>query len=154
MPAWYGLGSALAMECAENGAEQLRAIAADFRFFAAVLRSVERVLAIADLEIFARYAAALVDPPELRERFMTAIRDEYHRTKRTVLEILGATELLEHDPVLARSIALRNPYVDPVSLLQVRLLRQLRVGTSSATLVKDAIRTSITGVAAGLRVTG
>jgi phosphoenolpyruvate carboxylase len=71
-----------------------------------------------------------------------------------LLEILGHERLLEDDPTLERSIALRNPYVDPLSLMQVRLLRAYRAGGKSDAALANAIRLSINGVAAGLRVTG
>jgi phosphoenolpyruvate carboxylase len=153
MPAWYGVGSALAPEISRGGLSTLRNAAAELRFFATFLASVERALAIADLRIFERYANALVPDEALRARFIRRIREEYENARSAVLAVLGQSRLLEHQPVLARSIALRNPYVDPISFLQVRLIRELRAGDAPPA-VANAIRSSINGVAMGLRVTG
>jgi phosphoenolpyruvate carboxylase len=119
-----------------------------------MLRNIERALAIADLAIFERYARELVDDVAGRERFVARIREEHAASTAMLLEILGHDRLLEDDPTLERSIALRNPYVDPLSLMQVRLLRAYRAGGKSDAALANAIRLSINGVAAGLRVTG
>jgi phosphoenolpyruvate carboxylase len=85
---------------------------------------------------------------------VTRIREEHAASTAMVLDILGSERLLGSDPTLARSIALRNPYVDPLSLMQVRLLRAYRAGGKNDVGLANAIRFSINGVAAGLRVTG
>ena len=90
----------------------------------------------------------------MRTRYVERIRNEFNATTQTLLDIFDHERLLEDDPTLARSIALRNPYVDPISLLQVRLLRAYRAGDKSDVHLGNAIRLSINGVAAGLRVTG
>jgi phosphoenolpyruvate carboxylase len=114
------------------------------------------VLSIVDLGIFRRYADALVSDATLREPFFTRIAAEHARAVQGVLAVLERDRLLADNPVIARSIALRNPYVDPISLLQVRLLRRLRANKDEhpLPLVRTAIRLAIGGVAAGLRVTG
>ena len=152
LPGWYGFGSAVAAE-RENG-DVLRAMLRDFPFFGTLVRNVERALAIADLTIFERYARELVDDESARTRFVTRIRAEHDASVAAVLDIYGHARLLESDPTLERSIALRNPYVDPLSLLQVRLLRAYRAGGKTDAALANAIRLSINGVAAGLRVTG
>lgn len=153
LPGWYGFGTAVA--AASDDLDTLRAMAAGFPFFGTMLRSVERALAIADLTIFERYARELVDDPALRERFVPRIVDEYHASVDALLAILGRDRLLADDPTLARSIALRNPYVDPISLLQVRLLKAQRGARGERDPhLSNAIRLSINGIAAGLRVTG
>jgi phosphoenolpyruvate carboxylase len=152
LPGWYGFGSAVAAE--REGRTLLRAMAAGFPFFGTMLRNIERALAIADLAIFERYARVLVDDEASRSRFVTRIREEHGASTAMLLEILGHERLLEDDPTLERSIALRNPYVDPLSLMQVRLLRAYRAGGKSDAALANAIRLSINGVAAGLRVTG
>jgi phosphoenolpyruvate carboxylase len=129
-------------------------MAREFPFFGTLLRNVERALAISDLEIFERYARELAPDEASRTRFLTRIREEHATSTATLLEILGHTRLLEDDPTLERSIALRNPYVDPISLLQVRLLRAYRAAGKGDVPLANAIRLSINGVAAGLRVTG
>jgi phosphoenolpyruvate carboxylase len=129
-------------------------MARDFPFFGTLLRNVERALAIADLTIFERYARELVDDEVVRSRYVARIRSEFAASSAMLLDILGYERLLQNDPTLARSIALRNPYVDPISLLQVRLLRAYRAGGKTDISLGNAIRLSINGVAAGLRVTG
>ncbi len=152
LPGWFGFGSAVAAE--RESRDALRAMLRDFPFFGTLVRNVERALAIADLPIFERYARELVDDESARARFVTRIREEHDASVAAVLDIYGHTRLLEDDPMLERSIALRNPYVDPLSLLQVRLVRAYRAGGKTDTALANAIRLSINGVAAGLRVTG
>ncbi len=152
LPGWYGFGSAVAAE--RENLDVLRAMLRDFPFFGTLVRNVERALAIADLAIFERYARELVDDEKARARFVTRIREEHDASVAALLDIYGHTRLLEDDPTLERSIALRNPYVDPLSLLQVRLLRAYRAGGKTDMALANAIRLSINGVAAGLRVTG
>jgi phosphoenolpyruvate carboxylase len=152
LPGWYGFGTAVAAEFGDIAT--LRAMVADFPFFGNLVRSVERALAVADMDIFARYVRELVTDEKLRERFIPYITAEYERSVRAVLAILERDRLLADDTVLARSIALRNPYVDPISLLQIRMLRSYRARTGPEIRLRDAIRLSINGVAAGLRVTG
>jgi len=154
LPAWYGFGSAVAEALERDGAATLRRMASGFPFFRAVARNVERALATADLEIFSRYARTLVADSAMRERFVSAIAQEHARAERAVLAILDQPALLANDPVLAGSIVLRNPYVDAISLLQMRLVRHARERAGVEPTVRDAIRLSINGIAAGLRVTG
>ncbi len=152
LPGWYGFGTAVA---AANGEiATMREMAAGFPFFANLVRSIERALAIADMAIFERYARELVADATLRERFVPRIFAEYERSVAAVLAILETDRLLADDRVLARSISLRNPYVDPISLLQIRMLRSYRRQDGRDARLRDAIRLSINGVAAGLRVTG
>jgi phosphoenolpyruvate carboxylase len=152
LPGWYGFGTAVG--AMRDALPSLRAIARGFPAFAVLLRSIERALAVADLDIFARYARELVSDEPLRARFTEQIAREYAGSVDGLLDVLGESSLLAHDATLARSIDLRNPYVDPVSLLQVRLLRAYRGERAGDPLVRDAIRLSINGIAAGLRVTG
>jgi phosphoenolpyruvate carboxylase len=104
------------------------------------------------MAIFQRYARELVSDGQLHDRFVPRILAEYERSVAAVLSILQRDRLLADDTVLARSIALRNPYVDPVSLLQIRMLQSYRRQPEAR--MRDAIRLSINGIAAGLRVTG
>jgi phosphoenolpyruvate carboxylase len=152
LPGWYGFGTAVLAEAEHR--DVLRVMARDFPFFGTLLRNVERALAIADLGIFERYARELVADEATRARYVARIRDEFTTTTKMLLEIFNHERLLQDDPTLARSIALRNPYVDPISLLQVRLLRAYRAGDKRDVHLGNAIRLSINGVAAGLRVTG
>ncbi|MEA2690152.1 MAG: phosphoenolpyruvate carboxylase, partial [Candidatus Eremiobacteraeota bacterium] len=152
LPGWYGFGSAIASAPAELAT--LQTMARDFPFFMILLRSIERALAVADLAIFERYARELVGDAALRDRFVPRITAEFERTVTSVLAVLQQDKLLAADPTLARSIELRNPYVDPISFLQLRLLRAYRARPDRDPALRDAIRLSINGIAAGLRVTG
>ena len=109
-------------------------------------------LAKADLTI-ARLYAGLVSDAALRERVFAMLFEEFERTKNMVLRLTEQITLLEKNPVLARSIRLRNPYVDPLSLIQVELLRRKRAGEESEKL-NHALAATINGIAAGLRNTG
>ena len=109
-------------------------------------------MAKADLTI-ARLYAELVSDIALRERVFEMIEEEFERTRRMLLRVTGQTRLLETNEVLARSIRLRNPYVDPLSLIQVELLRRKRAGEESEEL-NYALAATINGIAAGLRNTG
>jgi phosphoenolpyruvate carboxylase len=152
LPGWYGFGTAVAAE--PEAIPELRAMARDFPFFGTFLRNVERALAVADLPIFERYARELVPDVAEREKFVGRIVREFETSRAMLLEILEADRLLAGDATLARSIALRNPYVDPLSFLQVRLLRAYRKTEVRDPRLGNAIRLSINGIAAGLRVTG
>ncbi len=150
LPGWFGFGSAVRSEPA--ALETLREMAAGFPFFATLLRSIERALAVADLAIFQRYVDGLAGDAADTGRYVDVIRREYEASVGAILQILEHDRLLADDATLARSIALRNPYVDPISLLQVRLLRAYREHPDP--VLRDTIRLSINGIAAGLRVTG
>jgi phosphoenolpyruvate carboxylase len=152
LPAWYGFGTAV--EAARIEMSTLREMLGGFPFFANLVRSVERGLGVADMTIFERYAHELVSDRDLHDRFVPRITAEYARSAKAVLAILQTDRLLADDAVLARSIALRNPYVDPMSLLQIRMLHLYRAKDRSDDRLRDAIRLSINGIAAGLRVTG
>jgi phosphoenolpyruvate carboxylase len=118
-------------------------------FFRVVLDNVEMVLAKADMDIFARYADLV--PPGVRRRVAPRIAREHARTLRWVKRLTGSRRLLDNNPSLQRSIALRNPYVDPLSFLQVELLRSRRAGDEGS---DRPLLLTLNGIAAGLRNTG
>ncbi len=154
LPAWFGVGFALD-RLAARGTEQersLKKMIEQFPLFDDLIHNVEMGLAKADLSI-ARLYAGLVADESLRERVFGMIVEEFERTKRLLLRLTGQTRLLEKNPVLARSIRLRNPYVDPLSLIQVALLRRKRDGEDDVNL-NYALAATINGIAAGLRNTG
>jgi phosphoenolpyruvate carboxylase len=153
VPAWFGVGAALA-EFAKKpgGSKLLQEMMADFPLFIDIVRNVEMALAKADLGIASLYAS-LVPDAALRERVFGMLKAEFERTRDAVLAVTGQRELLGSNPVLARSIVLRNPYVDPMSLIQVDLLRRKRAGEDTDE-VNRAIAGTISGIAAGLRNTG
>ncbi|CAN5135091.1 phosphoenolpyruvate carboxylase [soil metagenome] len=154
LPAWFGVGHACD-RFATRGSEEralLKEMMKNFPFFQDLIRNVEIGMAKADFAIAARYAG-LVEDAGVRDRVFTLLHGEFERTRRVVLDITGQKELLEQNPVLANSIRLRNPYVDPMSLIQVSLLRRKRSGEASGEL-NYALAATINGIAAGLRNTG
>ncbi|MGI8770913.1 MAG: phosphoenolpyruvate carboxylase [Acidobacteriaceae bacterium] len=153
VPAWFGVGYALE-ECMrrQGGLAILRAMMQELPLFIDLIRNVEVALAKSDFGI-AKLYAVLVQDEGLRERVFSKLQSEFSRTVAAVLAVTGQTELLEANRVLARSIRLRNPYVDPMSLIQVDLLRRKRAGDSSEELNR-ALAATINGISAGLRNTG
>ena len=116
-------------------------------FFAHLLDDVEAMLARTDLEIAAYYDA--LASAELSV-FADAVRREYELTVRRVLELRGANELLDSDSTLQRSIALRNPYIDPMHLMQVDLLKRWRATGREDAALFAALRATISGIAPGI----
>ena len=154
VPAYFGVGHALNRFVQENpdGLEQLQTMTREFPLFVDIVRNVEMALAKADFGI-ARQYASLVKDEALRNRVFATLEDEFNLTHRMILEITQQKSLLETNPVLNRSIRLRNPYVDPMSLIQVELIRRKREGDNSPELSR-AISATINGISAGLRNTG
>jgi phosphoenolpyruvate carboxylase len=143
-----------------NGLDLLRQMMRSFPLFIDMIRNVELALAKADFSV-ARLYSTLVDDEALRDRVYSLLEEEFTRTIRMVLAVTGQQTLLERNPVLANSIRLRNPYVDPMSLLQLELLsRKRNADTNDAEFQKDAaeldraITATINGISAGLRNTG
>jgi phosphoenolpyruvate carboxylase len=142
----------------------------EWPFFNVLISRVETALSIADMNIAGYYAQKLVTDQSLRDRYFTRILDEYERTKSAVLAITAEKTLLENNAFLQRSIALRNPYVDPLSYLQVRSISELRnrETTESATPppspgelspaahdhLLDRVLMAVHGVAQGLQSSG
>jgi phosphoenolpyruvate carboxylase len=152
LPGWYGAGSGLAAVRAQQGSAQLlRDAYAGWPFFRALIDDIEAMLARADMEISACYDQLA---PAALAGIAAAIREEFTRTCAAVLEIKGGAELLDSDPTLQRSIALRNPYVDPMNLTQIDLLRRWREGGRSDAALLEALLASVTGIGRGLQTTG
>ncbi|HEV2578494.1 MAG TPA: phosphoenolpyruvate carboxylase [Acidobacteriaceae bacterium] len=162
VPAYFGVGYALEQLAnnTSNGLELLRQMMRSFPLFIDMIRNVELALAKADFSV-ARLYSTLVEDEALRDRVYSLLEEEFTRTIRIVLAVTGQQTLLERNPVLANSIRLRNPYVDPMSLLQLELLSRKRGADSNdADFQKDAaeldraITATINGISAGLRNTG
>jgi len=154
VPAWFGVGHALDRFAAGDPKRMqlLKEMMRGFPPFSSLIRSVEIAMAKADMAI-ARLYAGLVTDPRLRDRVFQMLREEFELTRQQILLVTGQSELLEKNSVLFRSIRLRNPYVDPMSLIQVDLLRRKRNGNSNAS-VDYAIGATMNGIAAGLHNTG
>ena len=154
VPAWFGVGHAIETFVAQSpgNAGLLRQMMAQFPLFSELVRNVELAMAKADLTI-ARLYAGLVEDKNIRDRVFALLEEEFLRTRQALLSITGEKELLEGNAVLSRSIRLRNPYVDPMSMVQVDLLRRKRAGENTGTL-NYALGATINGIAAGLHNTG
>ncbi|MCZ6691316.1 MAG: phosphoenolpyruvate carboxylase [Planctomycetota bacterium] len=151
LPGWYGVGSGLEAAVEKFGIDVLRAMRLGWRFFATLLSDVEFVLASADMPIARAYADLAGD---VAERTFRRIETEFALTRRWVLEIRDGKELLDAEPVLQRSIRLRNPYVDPMSFLQVELLRRWRDGGRRDPALEQALFSTVKGIARGMQHTG
>lgn len=157
---WYGFGSAVAahLDSAPSDAERTRRLALlkkmhkTWPFFANLLSNMDMVLAKTDLAVASRYAA-LVSDKKLRKHVFERIVAEWERTSKALAEITGKTERLADNPLLARSIKNRFPYLDPLNHLQVELLKRFRAGDTNVRL-RRGIHLTINGIAAGLRNTG
>jgi phosphoenolpyruvate carboxylase len=158
IPSWYGIGTALEWyeQHHNDGLKVLRAMYQEWPFFNAVIENVHLDLAKADLGIAALYND-LVKDADLRQQIFGRIQAEYDRTCRWVMEVIGEKAILENSPAMKRSIERRNPYVDPLSVIQVSLLRRLRAAepdTPEFEALMDAIHATINGIAAGMKTTG
>jgi phosphoenolpyruvate carboxylase len=150
LPGWYGLGTAMISAIADGDLGVLQAMYSGWPFFASALDNAQLSLGTADLATARRYAALAL--PEVRHVF-DSIVSEYERAVDAVLRVTRQSALLERSPVLARSIKLRNPYVDALHVAQLALLRRYRAGDTDDEVL-DAIHHSINGIAAGLQTTG
>ena len=162
LPGWLGFGSAIETFVHDLGAPQAERLALlqrmhrQWPFFRTLLSNLDMVLAKSDLRIAARYVE-LVEDKALGRRIFTQLKNEWHRVERALALITGESERLQSNPALARSIAHRFPYLDPLNHLQVELLRRRRhqhEGAADAERLQRGIHLSINGIAAGLRNTG
>jgi phosphoenolpyruvate carboxylase len=151
LPGWFGLGSGLEQACLRVGEQRVAEMARDWPFFLLLLEDVEMVLAKADIGIAAQYSA-LAGP--LHARYWPLIEVEWRRTVEYILKLKGASELLGYDRRLQRTIRLRNPYVDPISVLQVDLLTRWRRTERKDDELFEALVATVNGIARGLQNTG
>ncbi len=151
LPGWFGVGTGLAAAVEEHGLAVVREAARQWPFLATLIADVEMVLAKSDLDIAARYAALAGSEGE---KLFPIIVDEHARAIECVLGIQENHELLDKDPTLRRSVRLRNPYVDPLSFLQVDLLARWRAGGREDAHLERVLAQTVRGIARGLRNTG
>jgi phosphoenolpyruvate carboxylase len=155
LPGWYGFGSAVDAWLAAHpldGMARLRAMYAEWPFFASLLSNMDMVLAKSDIAIASRYAE-LVEDASLRDAIFSRLRAEWQNSVKAVLAIMEQEILLENNPLLARSIRNRFPYLDPLNHVQIELLKRHRAGDSDERVVQG-IHLTINGIAAGLRNSG
>ena len=151
LPGWFGVGTALTEALATpDGQAQLTRMARTWPFFDDLLAKIQMVCAKTDFDIAREYVQQLHGDQTLLRR----LEAEYARTVDALLKIRNSQGLLDDTPVLRAAIALRNPYVDALSLLQIVLLRRKREAPESAPQITDALATTLSGIAQGLRNTG
>jgi phosphoenolpyruvate carboxylase len=151
LTAWLGVGTGLAAGIEKFGHAEVAEMARDWPFFATLVDDVEMVLAKSDLGIFERYSRLA---GEAHAEFFPGIAAEFQRTRDTILSLKGSEALLANDFRLRQSIRLRNPYVDPISLLQVDLLARWRAAGRPEDALFHALVTTVNGIAAGVQNTG
>lgn len=154
LPGWYGLGTGLQ---SFQSIELLKEMYASWPFFQTMLNNTEMSLLKADMRIAALYSKLAPDPI-LAQKIFDVVRAEYERICATILNITNHAELMDGEPVIKRSIQLRNPYVDPLNYIQVEMLRRIRSLTDhsgpEAEAIREVIVVTINGIASGLRNTG
>ncbi len=159
LPGWYGVGQALAVYAANHagGLALLQEMYHDWPFFRTIIDNVQLSLGKADMAI-ARHYAGLVDDEALRQQIFGQIETAFNQTCHWVLRVTGQNELLENVPTLQRAVRRRNPYLDPLNLIQIELLRRLRAlpdpESPAAEPLWQAVFLTINGIAAGLKNTG
>jgi phosphoenolpyruvate carboxylase len=150
LPGWFGLGTGMQAVVDREGLPFLRQMVAEWPLMASIVDNAEMSLAKADPMI-----AGLYLDRGGRPDLVAAIREEYRRTRRLVLEVTGKERLLAGHPVLRLAVDLRNPYVDALSFLQLRFLRELREADGArAEQLGRLVRLTVGGIAAGLQNTG
>lgn len=149
LPGWFGVGTAL-VNCKDQSL--LKEMAAEWPFFHTTLTNMEMVLAKTDMDVAERYVT-LVEDQALAENVFGRIRSEWSRTKDLLLEITGQSRLLENSPATENALRLRLPYVEPLNLLQVELIKRHRSGDTD-TRIEQGIQLSISAIATALRNSG
>jgi Phosphoenolpyruvate carboxylase (EC 4.1.1.31) len=156
LPGWFGLGSALEefAEADPNHLHLLRTMYRHWPFFTTLLDNAQMIMLKADMNI-ARAYAGLVPDQQLAARIFQQIENEFRHTERMICQITEQNDLLAHQPVLQRAIRQRNPYIDPLSFIQIELLKRLRAAPPEEQVeLETVLLMSINGIAAGLKNTG
>jgi phosphoenolpyruvate carboxylase len=152
LPSWFGFGTGTEQAIAQFGETTLREMIAKWPFFRRLINDVETALAITDIGIAEHYSRLAGQP--LHEKYFPPIRAEFDRAVQSVLTLRDSRTLLEDNTTLRRSIRLRNPYVDPMSLLQVELLQRWRKCGRDDEQLLTALVASVNGISRGLQTTG
>ena len=151
LPGWFGVGSGLDAASERHGVPLLERMLAQWPYFGVLLDDVELVIATADMDIGSWYAE--LAGPARRGNF-EKVRAEHDRTRDWLLRLRDQQQLLEREPIFQRALTLRNPYVDPMHLMQIDLLRRWRATGRQDHDLLDALVASIAGIAQGMQATG
>lgn len=151
LPGWYGVGIGIGHALEKYGDERLLEMAHEWPFFGILLHDVEIVMGKTDLATAVEYSLLAED---LHERIFPRIAAEYDNTRTQLLALTEHSVLLEEDRVLRRAIRLRNPYLDPMNVLQIDLLKRWRAGDRQDEGIKNALYETVNGIVQGLQATG
>lgn len=158
-PGWFGLGTALeaGLKGGRSHRKMLRAMHANWPFFQTLIDNAQLTMRKADMGIAALYADLVTDAG-IRRRILGVLEAEFARTERAILAVTGQKQLLAKEPVLLRSVQLRNPYIDPLNYVQVEMLRRLRGGrrlsAEEEAATRGVVELTINGISGGLKNTG
>jgi phosphoenolpyruvate carboxylase len=161
-PGWFGLGSALEaiLQRGPAGKKLLRTMHQEWPFFQTMINNAQLTMHKADMGIASLYAE-LVEDPKIRKRILGLLTVEFERTARTILAVTGERQMLAREPVLLKSVQLRNPYIDPLNYIQVDMLRRLRIqaagkklSSADAEAARAVVELTINGISGGLKNTG
>ncbi|MBI2428110.1 MAG: phosphoenolpyruvate carboxylase [Ignavibacteriales bacterium] len=155
LPGWLGVDEGL-MNTRTVSLAALRKMYDHWEFFKAMTDNIQMIIAKADFDI-AQHYAALVEPETLGKEMYEMLQTRFEKTRRAIISVSGQKEILDNNPILQRSITLRNPYVDPMSFMQVELLKRLRrenISIEQRKELEEVMFLCINGIAAGLRNTG